>query len=319
MSKMNLLLHINMYQDENPTNNPLMNNVRWERSAQGISISEPTSKSLVLAAGQSLSLFDGIQTISADNTTKWDITLKSGTSNTYKISYASGTLPVFRTLRSVTYDATTEVTITKNAKLLIFESTAGTIFDLINDGVIVGDEVRIGDGFNVTNQGKFSILALTATSFTIENESGEAEGPIVLGADFADDIRIYSANGVQVGSKIDIIDGFSSVSFGAYEITDVADDFIEFFSNDSLPSELDVSNNPDAFLIYQDAKQFIYIESDQKLDIKINGSTVTNQLNILSAGTARKPGMFMNSGSLKSVEIVNKSQQSANIFYTSAE
>ena len=67
------------------------------------------------------------------------------------------------------------------------------------------------------------------------------------------------------------------------------------------------------------AKQFLYIESDQKLDIKINGSIVTNQLNTFSAGTDIRPGVFMSSGSIKSAEIVNTSQLTANIFYATAE
>ena len=319
MSKMNLLVYLNAFDDDSDTNNPSRNHFKWNRDLQSLSISEPTSKCVTLTAGQSLSLFAGTLSTSADATTTWDIALKSGSSNTYVISHASGTAPDFRTKRVLSSDATTEVTITKNAKLLTFTSTGGTPFDLGVAGMLVGDEVRIGAAFNANNQGKYKVLSLTTTSFTIQNELGQAEGPIVLGADFDDDVRAHSADGIQVGDKVDLIAGFSLASFGTYEITDVADNFIEFFSLEALPIESGVSNSPDAFLIYRDSKNFIYIESDQNLDIKINGSAVTNTLVPMRAGTNKKPGIFMSSSSIKSAEIVNTSQESANIFYATAE
>jgi len=318
-SKLNLLVHLNAYEDSNDTNNPSLNNYRWHRDIQAITISESASTSLKLPAGQSLSLFSGTVTTSDDVTTTWDIALKSGSSTSYLISHASGTAPLFKTPRNEGADATTEVTVTKNAKLLKFVSTGGTLFSLLAGGAIIGDEVRIGSQFNSNNQGKFKILALDATSFTVENELGAAEGPVVLGASFAEQVNIYSASGVQIGDKVDLKAGFSSVSFGTYEITDVSHDFIQINSAESLPSELGVSNNPSAFLIYRDAKQFLYIESDKKLSITLNGSATPNELEPFKVGTARKPGIFMSSASIKSASIENKSQETATIFYATAE
>lgn len=319
MSYLNLLVHLNAYKDQTTTNNPTLNNFKWQRDLQGLTVSEPTSRCVTLQAGQSLSLFSGAVTTSADATTTFDIALKAGTTSTYRISHNGGTAPDFRTSRSIGSDATTAVTVTKNAKLITFQATGGTIWDLNAAGVVVGDEVRIAGGFNAVNQGKFKILAFSVDSFTIENEIGQAEGPIVLGAGFADAVQIFSADGVQVDDKIDIVNGFSSVTFGTYEITDVNPDYIEIFSSDSLPSEVAVSNNPDAFLIYKDAKQFVYIESDKKLDIKVNGSTVTNEIIPMLAGATKKPGFFMSSASLKSIEITNKDLSVATVFYVTAE
>lgn len=316
---MNLLVHINAYEDGNSTNNPSMNHVKWNRDMQGIDVSEPTSKGLQLQPGQSLSLFAGVQSISADATTTWDLSLKSGTTNTYRISHAGGTAPAFRVARTEGHDATTEVTVTKNAKLLKFESTGGQVFDLVTGGVQVGDCVRIGDVFNVSNRGTFKILAFDATSFTIENENGQAEGPITLGANFADEINTYSADGIQIGDKVDIVAGFSIVTQGTYEITDVSHDFIDFYSIDSLPSESNISNSPDALLIYRDAKQFLYIESDKKLSVTLDGSSVSQVIEPFKAGTDRKPGVFMLQSSIKSAVIENKSQEVASVFFVTAE
>ena len=319
MSKLNLLVHLNGYQDANASNNPSQNNFKWSRDLQGVNINEPSSRSITLPAGQAATLFSGSVSTLADGTTTWNIALKAGTSQTYVISKASGTSPAFRTARAPAADATTQITVTKNANLLTLTSTAGTALNLIVGGVVVGDEVRLGSLFNAVNQGKFKILARTATSLTIENPAGQAEGPITLGAGFADQLSIFSSSGVQVGDKVDVMAGFSSVSFGTYEVTDVSPDSIEIYSIEALPTESGVSNSPAAILIYRDSKSFVYIESDQKLEIKIDGSATPNSLQPMTAGSTKVPGVFMSSSSMKSLEVTNKSQDTATIFYVAAE
>ena len=318
MSFLNLLVHLNIYEDQNASNNPSKNNVKWTLDQQGLSVMEPESRSLKLGAGQSYTLFSGNISISADGTTLYNIALKAGTSSTYRVSHSGGTAPLFRTPRTEGHDATTEVTVTKNAKLLTFTSTGGTLFSLIAGGAVVGDEVRIGNAFNVANRGKFKILSLSATSFIVENEAGTAEGAIVLGASFATEINIFSADGVQINDKVDIIDGFSPVTQDTYDITDVSHDYIEIHSANSLPTESSISNSPEALVIYRDAKQFLYIESNKKLSISLNGST-TNELEPFICGTEQKPGVFMSKASIKSATIENKSTELAEIFFITAE
>lgn len=319
MSKLNLLLHLNAYQDQNPSNNPSQNNWKWNRDMQGIDIAEPESKSVSLASGQSLILFSGSVPSSADNTTTWDISLKSNTSNTYRISKNTGTAPDFKTPRTSGADATTEITITKNATLMTLTSTGGTSLSLIAGGVVVGDEVRIGDAFNTANRGKFKVLSRTATSLTVEHNSGVAEGPVVLGVDFAEQLDVFSADGVQIGDQLDIVSGFSPVTLGSYEITDVSPNYIEIFSLSALPSETNVSNNPSALSIYRDLKNLVYIESNQKLELKVDDSATPNKIYPMNVGTTLKPGVFLSSGPMKKLEITNKSQETADIFYVTAE
>lgn len=319
MNKLNLLVHLNGYQDTNASNNPSQNNFKWQRDLQGVNISEPASKSLSLPAGQSISLFTGSVSTSADNSTAWNIALKAGTSQTYVISKASGTSPAFRAARTSGADATTQITVTKNANLLTFASVGGTALNLITGGVTVTDEVRIGSLFNPTNQGKFKILARNSTSFTIENPSGQVEGPITLTSDFANQIMIFGSNGVQVGDKVDLIAGFSLVSLGTYDITDVSPDSIEIYSINALPTESAISNNPSALMVYRDAKNFVYVESDQSLTIQIDGSSAPNKLEPMTAGSTLVPGVFMSSASMKSLIVTNTSLETATIFYITAE
>ena len=312
---MNLLTHLSIYEDKNATNNPTMNNVKWTLDEQGVDLCEPESKSVKLQAGQSLELFSGLIAISDDGTTTYDISLKAGTSNTYKISHNAGTAPDFRAARTTGADATTEVTVTKNGPLLTFTSTGGTAFDLVTGGMQVNDEVRIGDGFNESNQGKFKVLAFDATSFQVENEAGQAEGPITLGAAFAEVIQAFSADGVQIGDKVELASGFSSVTLGTYEITDVNPQYIEIYSIKSLPEETAVNTQ---LKIYNNSKQFIYIESNKKLSISIDGISV-GEINNLKAGTELKKGLFMKSGDAYQASITNESSEEASVFYVTAE
>lgn len=314
--KLNILLALNAYADTNPTNTPTKSFVKWSNDLRGIEIDEPKAFSKELAPGESVTLFSGEVTISDDGTTTYDLSLKAGTTNTYALEHNSGTAPAFRTARTSGADATTHVTVTANGPLLIFTSTGGTALSLIAGGVIVGDKVRIGSLFNSLNQGELTILARTTTSFTAENASGAAEGPITLGAGFANQISIYSAAGVQVGDKVKIDSGFSSVSFGTYEITAVLGaSSIEFFSSQVLPEETNVGENLN---IYNNSQSFLYVESSKTATLTINSSNSIS-INPILLGTALKNGMFMVNSEIYSAVITNTSTDTSTINAVSAE
>ncbi|HLD91662.1 MAG TPA: hypothetical protein VI911_11745 [Patescibacteria group bacterium] len=315
---MNLIVHMNGYENDNQ-NDPTLNSFKWHREYLGLEIDQPVSKLISLASGESLNLFSGSVSLNSDATTTYDIALKSGTSSIYVISHNSGTAPLFRTPRVSGAAADTEVSVTKNGKVLTFTSTSGTAFSLVTGLVQVGDRVRIGTLFNQSNQGEFKIIARSATSFSIENETGVEESSIVLGADFDQQVNIYTSAGVQIGDKLAIVDGFSLVSQGTYEITDVSHDYIEFSSIGVLPSETAVSNSPSAISIYQSSQQFVYIESDGKLNIKINGSVVTNIIEPFSINGVVKPGMFLTKSNITSLTIENPTTDICRVYCITAE
>ena len=315
MSKLNLLVHINAYKDKVPTNNPSKSHFKWTLDSQSSEINEPESKEVELQAGETLSLFSGISSISDDGTTTYDLALKAGTSNTYKITHNSGTAPLFRTQRASSADATTEITVTKNGPIIKFEATGGTLLDLITNGVINGDTVKIGPSFNAANQGKYKILSLNATSFQVENQSGVAEGPIVLGATFAAELDVFSSTGVQVGEKVTLSGGFSPISLGTYEITDVNPDNIEIYSIKSLPEETNINTQ---IQVRNSSKSFIYIESNKNLSIQINGSSA-GDIEPVTCGSKLKKGVYLKTGNSYSVSITNESQDVASVFYALGE
>lgn len=313
MSKLNFLVYLNTYSDASASNNPSLSNFKWAREITGIPASNPISEAFSLAPGETKTIFSGTRTLMEDGTTAYGIALKPLSSNTYRITNTAGTAPQFRVLRTNGADATTQITAVVNGPIVTFSSTGGTALNLA--AVQIGDSVRIGSLFNILNQGEYKIIAKTTTSFTVENFTAVNEGPITLGSGFASQIRIYSAVGVQISDTLVIANGFSSASFGSYKITDVTDNYVEFYSTDVLPTESTILAD---LAIYSSAKNLVYLEADQKAQVTINGSVVANMEPFI-INDARQPGVFMLKTTVWSFAVTNSSLDSASCFVATVE
>lgn len=325
MPNLSLSVFLNAYGDRTPSNNPSQNFFKWNRSLNSLSVDNPTSLEFSLAPGESKTLFNGSRTLTQDGTTQYSIAPVVGKTSTYQLTWVGGTAPQFRTSRVSGANATTQVTVTQNGPVTTFTSTGGTLFSLIAGGVIVGDFVRIGTLFNALNQGERQIIARTATSFSVANADGAAEGPITLGAGFAAQIDIYSAIGVQAGDILQISGGFSLVTQGSYVITSVSDIFVQFSSTATLPTETVTTQ---AISIYSNAKTFIYLESDNTCSLIVNGNAIGNiqpfPVNACCSANSGSsnfstPGIFMLSSVVYSLTITNNGTSSANLFLAAAE
>jgi len=316
MSVLNLLVYLNASSDPQASNSPSLGNFKWSRDASGLSVRNPESIAFSLAPGETKELFDGVRSLAQDLTTQYDISLKPANTTTYILSNVGGTAPLFRTPRTSGASATTAVTVTLNGPVVTFASTAGTPFNLIVGGVTVGDYVRIGSLFSFGNQGEWQIIARTATSFSIVNDLAVAEGPIVLGAGFADQVRIYSAAGVQAGDTLLINSGFSLVTQGSYIITSVADNFLEFSSTKVLPEEGPITTQ---VAVYSSAKRLVYLESDQQVTMELNGIAGNEIKPLADICGCVKPGIFMRTSLVYSMSVTNNSLETAKCFFASVE
>lgn len=314
MSKLSFLVFLNAYSDSNASNAPSLSNFKWNRNIDGIPASNPISEAFSLAPNESKTLFSGVRTLGQDGTTQYNISLKPLSSSTYLLTAVSGTLPNFRTPRSTGADATTQVTVTLNGPLAIFTSTGGTLFNLA--AVQIGDYVRIGDLFNQLSQGEYKIIAKTTTSFTVENTSAAAEGPITLGSGFANQIQIYSAAGVQINDTLVISGGFSLATQGSYKITSVAANYLEFYSTDALPTESNIQTQ--AIAIYSSAKTLVYLECGQKATITINGNQTMNMEPFI-INSSVQPGVFMVHSTVYSLAVQNTSLDPSSLFLATVE
>jgi hypothetical protein len=312
MSKMNVLVYLNAYKDSNPTNNPSMNSFKWQREIQGVSANKPQSIEFALAPGESRVMFDGQRSLSSDNTTVYSLTLKAG--NTYVLKNTAGTSPAFRTLRNIGHDATTQMTITVSGKLMTLQATGGTIISTAS--VVVGDEISVGNVFNAANRGRFKILSKTSNSVTVENSSAVAEASITLGSNYADQIRIYSASGVQKGDKIKLGSGFFLTNQSTYEITGVQDNLVEFFSADTLATETGLVNP--SVVIYSSAKKLVYVETDKPVDVTIN-SIAESKIEPFIEGNNSLPGIFLKRSTMWNMTITNNGTDLATLYFAAIE
>lgn len=297
-------------------NPPSKNFFKWTRENQS-SISQALSETFQIAPGQSQTLFSGSAALTQDGTTQYSLALAPFQTSIYQLTNTAGTAPTFRTLRTIGTDATTQVTTSVNGPILTYTFTGGTLPSL--SSVLPGDNVLIGNDFNQLNQGAtgiWQIISVTSTSFSVVNPSGYVEGPITLGASFANQVRIFSAAGVQIGDTLIISSGFSPVSLGSYQITLVTDYYLQFSFTGSLPSESGILTE---VAVYSMAKTMIYMESDQNLTLTLNGGSPGPTIVPVVSNGSVFPGMFLLNGVVYSLSVTNNSINIANVTLLSAE
>lgn len=314
MSKLSLSIYLNSYTDTQSSNNPSLNNVKWDRAVPSLPVKNPISQAFSVAPGETKALFSGTRTLSHDNTTEYSISAKPLSANTYILTAVNGTLPNFRTPRSIGIDATTQITVTVNGPVVTFTSTGGT--NMNTTSVVIGDFVNLGSLFNSLNQGSYKIIAKSATSISIENRTGTPEGPITLGVGFASQIQVFSASGVQINDTIIISGGFSPASYGSYVITAVYANSLEFYTTNAIPQESNILTQ--AINIYSAAKQLVYLESDNKVDVILNGINI-GKIEPFIIGAQVSPGVFMLKSTIYSLSILNNGLNTANIMLIAAE
>jgi hypothetical protein len=196
-------------------------------------------------------------------------------------------------------------------------SGGSTPFNLVS--VQPGDNVLIGSDFNLSNQGAtgiWQIISTTSTSFSVVNSTGIVEGPITLGSGYANQIRIFGAQGVQVGDTLVISSGFSPISFGSYIVTLVTDYYLQFSFLGLLPAQSGITTE---VAVYSMAKTLVYMESDQNLTLTLNGGSPGPTIVPTVSSGSIFPGIFLLNGVVYSLSVTNNSINVANVTLLSAE
>jgi hypothetical protein len=401
MSKFGFSVYLNAYEDAIPSNNPGMNNFKWNRSLTGQIVDNPVSVATSLSPMETRSFFSGIRTLAQDGTTVYSLTLLPLSTNTYVLSAVGGTLPNFRIPRSIGVDATTKATLSLNGPVMTLSApsssastanfvgtiagmttpvtitalTAGavgnvtipadgtsTINQLIvnfnnssppsqvvlqagddtqiptlgasfiltggadavtgitTSSIVIGDYVQLGSNFNILNQGNWQIISKTSNSVSFVNEGGANEGPITLGSGFASQLNVFSADGVQIGDTLVISGGFSPVTQGAYKVTQVAANSLQFYMTGPLPLESNIMT--EAISIYSRAKSFIYLEAASEVNVIINGTETINVKPFIVPGilaATTQPGVLMLNSIIYSLSIQNVGSASNDVFFAAVE
>lgn len=313
MATLKSLVFLQAYEDSCTSNSPSRSNFKWTRENQ-VSISEALSETFQIAPGATQSLFSGVISLTQDGSTQYSLALAPFQTSIYQLTNIAGTAPNFRTLRAIGTDATSQVTTSVNGTVETFTFTGGTLPSLAS--VQVGDQVLVGDDFNQLNQGIWQIVSKTSNSISIVNSLAYVEGPITLGSGFANQLRIFSAAGVQIGDTLIISSGFSPVSWGSYQITQVVDNYLQFSFLGSLPTESGILTQ---VAVYSMSKKMIYMESDQKLTVLLNSANSGPAIVPIVSNGSVFPGMFLLNGNVYNLSVTNNSISVANVTLLSAE
>jgi hypothetical protein len=326
MSFLNLIVNIVAFDDPTTHNNPQLLRPGWRRQWQGVPCESPGSVELNIDPLQEVVAFNGARSLTVNGLTNFEISnVPALDVSRYRLEWAgAGAAPGFRTARTVAVE-TGNLVLTMNAnQTLSCTSTLGAVFG----DVSVGDQVFIpgastGDSgpFDTLNEGLWSVLTAAAGGLTLARlGSGVISGATETVA-IADDseFQVFSSTGVQIGDTLDIVAGFSSSTWRAYEITSVTASRVEFVSTAPVGSETAVPG-ASGIAIYSAAKQFVYLESDQEVALKFNGATdETNRVTPFIPGDSTQKGFAQKVGTVYSLSIKNRSTTRAKVILISAE
>jgi hypothetical protein len=323
MSTSNLMVRYIAFNDTTVSNNPNIRIADISYNLLGHAASKPKTQDISIGPNETLSIFNGLRSTSIDNTTAFDLTRPNVNENIYRLTKTAGTSPSFRANRSLSIDNTTFLAVTVNASLMTLSNSSGTAMN--TSAVVIGDQLKIGanSGFSLSNQGRFTIIAKTSNSITVQNSNAAAETALILStADFLVYSSGVSSNSVQIGDKLAISSGFSQASFGTYQVTEVTPDWVEFLAGASsgLPLESNILVGTSGLSFYLTGKQFLMIAAQQKCSIRCNGDTSDNiVIEPREINNPESPGIMLKHGIVYSLEIKNLSLENLNLVVVTAE
>lgn len=313
MSILNMVLRLVSFREANTTS-PQLNHFKWTREIVNVPVNDPVSLDYTLEPGEQIELFNSLRTISHAPTTQYQVSHVSG--GTYKLEWTGvGPNPLFRTARALGIDATTQVDLSVDINTGIVTLTTPSGTPMNTSAVVVGDVLYLSDAvFSPNNAGQFSVIAVTPTSIVYRNSSATNQA-VTLGTNFDKKFKVFSLAGVKKGDRLLLKHSTHTVLNGIYEITNVLDDAIHFFSKATLPSILGINFQ---LSVFSAGKQLVYLESDRPLAIQVN-NVWESDLEVF-AGTPSQPGVYLKKSLVYKLVVKNNSDtDSAKVYFASAE
>ncbi len=325
MPLLNLTRRVVAFDDLPANNNPMRRSIDWARSQLSIPVSRAGSgPAMSIPSLGEVSVFSGTRTLDVDNTTELALTLSAIAADRYRLDWTgTGTSPGFRVDRGLALSGgDLTLTLQPNSTVVVTHSL-GAVFGSVQvgdtffiAGLLTGDTAL----FDPLNDGEWSVLAASSSELTLVRPpgtvfSGMTETETVL---TDESILAYSAAGVQAGDTLDLSSGFQDSTLRSYGIVFATSNRVDFVS--AIPVATETVNPDTGLMVYNSAKRWIYIESDQEIAVKLNGSTdKTNRVTPWSAGDDAFVGTFEKAGTVYSLVIENLSTTVANVFFASAE
>lgn len=318
MTITNLLINYLAFNDATVSNNPNLKLADLTYKFNSSCSSKVQTQDIEINPGETVAMFSSSRVINNVSGTQLSLQ-KQVAFNTYRITADSD---IFRARRATPQVGNVDLAITKNGGLATLSITAGT---LDWSAVQVGDILELSPLWSIVNQGKFTVIAKTASTIIYKNLNAVVESKTGV-ANVNTLTKIYSngfsTNSVQVGDKFQLGAPFYQISQGTYTITAVSPEYIEFLSQSisGLPDQTAVTMVAGTLAAYGDAKGFLFIIAQNKVAVLLNGSTDENVvIEPCIPNVADKAGIMIKQGLFFSLEIKNMSNDIAKLIVVTSE
>lgn len=275
MGFMNLGINLLIYEDQQ-SKDPKVRTPDITRDYQGIGVSRPKSEEHYLAPGEMTTIAATLRPITLDNTTEFALSRPRASEDVIRLSVTGGQPAGFRTRRALGVDATTEITMTRVAPNTVrVASTAGTALNTA--AVQVGDILkfeRTTDAFtslfSPVNTGMYWLVQAKGPTHIdfLDNGAAALDAGVVLGADFAMQLRVMSPGAVRRGDTVELSGGLNLGNKGKWAISDLADDYVEFVNPFAVDETFTNTNN---VAVYDRLIGFLFVRATGPFTLRING------------------------------------------------
>lgn len=316
-----LISQIVAFGDPNSGQSQKLRFVDWTRDFFDIPVKNPKVESYIIPPNEEKTILSGARDIQIGQDTYLDLKKVTGTTDKYRISWASGTRPTFRAKRNLGL---------VGAKISVRYNSNAVVSLSVDDndgfhGIEEGDTIWIPkDGtspFNAANQGFWTVLSATESTLEVIDYNGAhglTEANISITSN--DQFQAFSSEGVQPGDSLQVFGGFGKVVRRNFLITDATPTYLEIASSAPLPEQLAIHVAPTDMVVYTYAKNYLRLEANQECVVRINGDQ-SDSLRVYPwiANDPNKVGTFEKTGPVWTLVVVNRSPAPLSLTLISAE
>jgi hypothetical protein len=282
MPFLNLNYQLLMYEDPNPKD-PKIRTPDISRDIQQVCVSKPKSDSFIIYPNEVQTILTTQRSLSFGPSTQIAIARPFATQDYVRLTYTgTGTNPVFRTSRAIGGDATSEVSITRLTPYVArIQNTAGTAWTL--SSVLTNDIFKIEkttdtftSPFDPIYQGHSLVVQAKGSDYIDVIDNGlfpELPVAVVLGADFAFVLSVFSPGPVRIGDSIEVSGaGIHPANHGKYIISDIAPTYIEIV-NPYAVTETFLYSTTNSIIAYDRLVGFVLIRGDTTFKVRVGNAT----------------------------------------------
>lgn len=286
MPFLNLSYQMLIYEDSTATKNPDIRLPDISKSVNDVPVDFDKSERLAIYSNEIKDIVTTQRPVAWDATTEIEFLRPVSGSDIFRLQHTgTGTNPSFRTNRNLGGDATTEVTFSRVTDYVArIQVTGGSVWN--TGSVAVNDLIKFErDTDSLTGplqdniKGQEFLIQNVGVDFIdyVDNGVTAAEGPITLGADYAEIIKALSQSPVKAGDIIQISDSSINPSnHGKFEVLAVSDSYVEFANPLGVSETLLFVDG--AAVIYEYLIGFVHLRASGPVKVRFGGQTNWVQL-----------------------------------------